>query len=61
MMLFPIAERELRVAARKPITYWSRVIAALAAAGLVLWMLGSLGTLVAPDLLGARMFKVLSS
>jgi len=61
MMLFPIAERELRVAARKPVTYWSRVIAALAAAGLVLWMLGSLGTLVAPDLLGARMFKVLAN
>jgi ABC-type transport system involved in multi-copper enzyme maturation permease subunit len=60
MMLFPIAERELRVAARKPITYWSRVIAALAATGLVVWMLATLGTLVAPDLLGARMFKLLA-
>ncbi|MCI0747934.1 MAG: ABC transporter permease, partial [Verrucomicrobia subdivision 3 bacterium] len=60
MMLFPIAERELRVATRKAVTYWSRVIAAVLAAGLVLWMLATLGTLVSPDLLGARMFAVLA-
>jgi hypothetical protein len=60
MMLFPIAERELRVAVRKPVTYWSRVAAALAAAALVVWMLATLGTLVSPDLLGARMFKLLA-
>lgn len=60
MMLFPIAERELRVAVRKPVTYWSRVAAALVAAALVVWMLATLGTLVAPDLLGARMFRLLA-
>jgi ABC-type transport system involved in multi-copper enzyme maturation permease subunit len=60
MMLLPIAERELRVATRKSVTYWSRVLAGLIAASLVVWMLGTLGTLVSPDLLGARMFKLLS-
>jgi hypothetical protein len=60
MMLFPIAERELRVATRKPVTYWSRVAAAVIAAALAVWMLATLGTLVSPDLLGARMFKLLA-
>lgn len=47
MMSFPIAERELRVAVRKAATYWSRVGAALAAAALVVWMLATLGALLA--------------
>ncbi|HEY3854690.1 MAG TPA: hypothetical protein VGO67_09885 [Verrucomicrobiae bacterium] len=39
MKLPPIVERELRVAARKNLTYWRRLLAALAGAGLVMWIL----------------------
>ena len=39
MRFLPIVERELRVASRKPRTYWTRLIAALTAITLVGWML----------------------
>ncbi len=39
MRFLPIVERELRVASRKPRTYWTRFIAALTAITLVGWML----------------------
>ncbi len=61
MSLLPIVQQELRAATRKPGTYWSRVAAGLVAAAITVWMLGTLGTLVAPDLLGARMFKALAN
>ena len=61
MTFLPIVDRELRVATRRRATYWSRVLVALAAMVIAVWMLGSLGILVAPDILGARLFKALTS
>ncbi len=58
--MFPIVQRELRVATRRPVTYWSRVAAALVAIALTVWTLGTLGALLAPEYLGARMFRLLS-
>lgn len=61
MTFLPIVARELRVASRRGTTFWSRVLAALAAAAMMVWMLGTLGTLVAPDLLGPRIFHSLTA
>lgn len=38
MTVLPVAERELRAAARRPGSYWSRLIAALAAIGIAAWI-----------------------
>lgn len=43
MRFLPIVERELRVASRKPRTYWTRFIAALTAITLIGWMLAMFG------------------
>jgi ABC-type Na+ efflux pump permease subunit len=39
MIFLPIVERELRVASRRPVTYWGRLAAAAGGAGLAAWML----------------------
>lgn len=61
MTFLPIVERELRVAAKKAVTYWTRVLAAAVASAVTVWLLATLGTVVAPDLLGPRMFRTLAS
>src|SRR5579862_7665175 len=58
MTLPPIVERELRVAARKHFTYWGRLLAALAGAGLVTWILSVSSTSGATN--GATVFRDLS-
>ena len=61
MNLPPIVERELRVATRRRATYWSRVLAAVVGIAITLWMLGTLGTLITPPMMGARLFNMLAS
>jgi hypothetical protein len=60
VILLPIVERELRVAARKPVTYWARAAAGLVAGALTLWTLQALGDTVGPAQIGARVFGMLS-
>lgn len=38
MTLFPVVERELRVAARRPFTYWGRALAGLVAVAVIGWL-----------------------
>ncbi len=38
MTLFPVVERELRVAARRPFTYWGRAAAGLVAVAVIGWL-----------------------
>ena len=61
MTLLPIVERELRVAARSPLAFWLRVLAALVtvliASGFLLF--GAVG-LVSPAQLGKTLFTLLS-
>ncbi len=61
MTFLPIVERELRVATRRPMTYWSRVMAALVAITLTIWMVGTLGRIFTPELVGAKIFRTLST
>src|SRR6185295_7206006 len=61
MNLPPIVERELRVATRRRATYWSRVVAAIIGIAVTVWMIGTLGTLVTPAMMGARLFNTLAS
>lgn len=39
MAMLPVVERELRVASRRPLTYWGRVVAGLVAMGLFGWVM----------------------
>ena len=39
MIFLPIVERELRVASRRRVTYWGRLVAAAGGAGLAAWIL----------------------
>lgn len=61
MMLLPIVERELRVAARRTATYRSRVLAAglVACTAMVMLLFGSF--VQAPSLVGGAMFQTLAA
>jgi ABC-type transport system involved in multi-copper enzyme maturation permease subunit len=59
MMLLPIVERELRVAARQWRTYWGRSLAGGVALGLVLHLIWAVGLLQAPGG-GALILKIVS-
>ncbi len=60
MVLLPIIDRELRVAARRGKNYWLRVAAALAAAVVCGWMVLWSGRTLPPTLLGKTLFAYLS-
>src|SRR6266508_1949625 len=60
MTVLPIVERELRVAARKPGTYWMRVLAALVAIVVFTWMILTLFRDNVPSTLHGRfLFRAL--
>ena len=63
MTFLPIVERELRVAARRRGTYWTRVFAALIAICAAGWMLtlSNLGRHESPSELSRSIFMTLSS
>ena len=63
MTFLPIVERELRVAARRRGTYWTRVVAASIAIGAAVWMLtvSNLGRQESPSELSQSIFMMLSS
>jgi ABC-type transport system involved in multi-copper enzyme maturation permease subunit len=60
MVLMPLIERELRVAARRGKNYWLRVAAALAAAVICLWVVLWSGRAQPPAMLGKTLFTYLS-
>lgn len=58
MIFLPIVERELRVASRRPVTYWGRLVAAAGGAGLAAWILIVFSNAGAPN--GALLFRSLA-
>lgn len=56
MILLPVIERELRVAARRKQTYWNRFLAALVVFGIFIWLLSSERG-VSQAHLGGRLFS----
>jgi ABC-type transport system involved in multi-copper enzyme maturation permease subunit len=58
MIFLPIVDRELRVASRRPVTYWSRLLAAVGGAGVVAWILLVFYTPGVPN--GALLFRGLA-
>jgi ABC-type Na+ efflux pump permease subunit len=60
MTFLPIVVRELRVATRRRVTYWSRVAAAVVAVALVFWIIFTVTRFVLPEEIGGRLFKALS-
>ena len=60
MTFLPIVDRELRVATRRRVTYWSRVVAGIVAVALTAWMLQTTGRFVTPELVGQRLFRLVS-
>ncbi len=59
MIFLPIVERELRVASRRRVTYWGRLVAAAGGAVLTAWMLVVFSTTGAPN--GAVLFRGLAA
>src|SRR6266567_1938766 len=60
MTFLPIVERELRVAARRKNTFWTRMAAALAAVLIAGWALLTTGFFPFPVNAGQMMFSALS-
>src|SRR5437899_156646 len=60
MTLLPIVDRELRVASRRRATYSGRVVAALVAAVIGVWMMLTLPQFVPVTVAGASLFRSLS-
>lgn len=58
--IFPIVERESRVASRQPVTYWSRFGAGAGAMGLGFWSLLMSGR-ASPSEVGANMFGTVAA
>ena len=58
MIFLPIVERELRVAARKPVTYWCRLWASVGGVAVIVWILTVLGHFGTPN--GALLFHGLA-
>jgi ABC-type transport system involved in multi-copper enzyme maturation permease subunit len=58
-MIFPIVEREMLAATRKPRTHWSRVIVAAVACATVSWILLT-GVDLSPQRVGPMLFNVLA-
>src|SRR5262245_21399727 len=61
MTALTIVDRELRVAARRRSTYWTRAIAAMLATALAVWVLEASGSLAGPTAMGARLFASLAT
>src|SRR5438270_6085640 len=61
MTFLPIVERELRVAARKRATYWSRSLTVLVALAIPVFMLMFFGTVGGPAGVGANLFSALTN
>jgi ABC-type transport system involved in cytochrome c biogenesis permease component len=59
MTLLPVVERELRVAARRGGTYWSRLAAAVAGWAVAAWILAAADNGSAPN--GAIVFQILAA
>ena len=60
MTFLPIAERELRVAARSPRTYWSRALAALVTIGIALLIFDSYAKFGRAKVGGQQVFSALA-
>ncbi len=60
LSFLPIVERELRVAARRPGTYWLRLTAAAAAMGICLWATWSIPAVMPAARRGGALFQSLS-
>jgi ABC-type transport system involved in multi-copper enzyme maturation permease subunit len=60
MTILPIAERELRVAARSPRTYWSRAMVALASMIMVLFVFNGYETVTRTRVGGGELFAALA-
>ena len=59
-MTFPIVQRELLVSARKPLTFWSRIVAALGGFFAVFLIVGFEPNLTAAGALGVKLFRCLA-
>lgn len=60
MTRFPIVQRELLVSSRKPLTFWTRMVAALLGFGAVLLIVGIDPDLMIAGALGAKLFRWLT-
>ncbi len=60
MTFLPIVNRELRVASRRPATYWSRMTTALVAIVITAMVLLPVGAQISPAMAGGLLFKVLT-
>jgi ABC-type transport system involved in multi-copper enzyme maturation permease subunit len=58
MIFLPVVERELRVASRRPVTYWGRLLATAGGAAIVAWILIVFSNSGAPS--GAFLFRGLA-
>ncbi len=60
MTFLPIVNRELRVASRRPATYWSRMTTALIAIVITAFVLLPTGARLSPTMAGGMLFKMLT-
>lgn len=60
-MTFPIVQRELLISSRKPLTFWSRILAALGAFAAVLLIVGIDPNVTVAGSLGFRLFLFLTN
>ena len=60
MTFLPIVHRELRVASRRPATYWSRMTTALVAIAITAMVLLPTGAQLSPQMAGGILFKALT-
>src|SRR5205085_11959000 len=56
----PIVERELRIASRRPATYWSRVGAAAAGGITISWVLAAQLAAARPAMAGQLTFRIIA-
>lgn len=60
MRFLPVVERELRVAARRPHTYWTRFLTVVGAVALLIWIWGWLMIDQPPHQQGLMLFQVIA-
>ncbi|MBL9169252.1 MAG: hypothetical protein JNN07_16045 [Verrucomicrobiales bacterium] len=61
LRISPIVERELRVASRRPATYWSRVGTGALGVTVLLWLLSMDGTVAGASVTGLLGFRILAT
>lgn len=61
MIFLPIVGRELRMASRRPVTYWGRVVMALVALVVWLWVMAEQMASASLSSSGAKLFSILGS